>query len=148
MIVEHERDYRGTRLEWPAVMSVSHYTLAALSLSNVIIDLITVRREDMEHTAIKQADLACTEALTLLLGQRVGQAKAFAMIHRLSQDAIDQKRRIRDCALENKELALVIDRETIDNLFDPSTHIGSAGVLVDRVLATRRAVCGTLRGRV
>ena len=144
MIVEHERDYRGTRLEWPAVASVSHYTLTALALTNTVIDCITVRTSDMESTARELADLACTEALTFLLGQRVGQARAFSLVHALSQDALDRKKAVRDCALANHELSLVLDRETIEEIFDPSSYLGSAGELVDGVLARRSRLC---RGR-
>lgn len=142
MILEHERDYRGTRLEWPAVMSVSHYTLTALSLSAVVVDSITVRGANMEHTARELADLACTEALSFLLGQRIGQAKAFSVVHRLAQDALDRRLTVRECALASHELSLVLERATIEQIFEPSSYLGSAGELVDRVLATRRAVCG------
>lgn len=146
MIVEHERDYRGTRLEWPAIMSTSHYTLTALSLTRVVVDCITVRRQEMEETARELADLACTEALTFLLGQRIGQAKAFTMVHRLSQDAIDSKRTVRECALASQELNLVLERETILEIFEPHAYLGSSGELVDRVLARRRRVCSTVLG--
>jgi adenylosuccinate lyase len=145
MIVEHERDYRGTRLEWPAVAAASHYTLTALSLTNLVIDCISVREQTMESTARKLADFACTEALSFLLGQRVGQAKAFTMVHRLSQDAIDKQMSVRACALASRELNLVLDTEAINEIFDPASYLGSAGVLVDRVLATRRHVCSTGR---
>jgi adenylosuccinate lyase len=143
MILEHERDYRGTRLEWPAVMSVSHYTLAALSLSRVVVDSISVRKEQMEHNARDLADLECTEALSFLLGQCVGQAKAFSLIHKLSQDALDRKRTVRECALASHELNLILDRQTIEQIFEPASYLGSSGELVDRVLATRRTVCST-----
>lgn len=146
MIVEHERDYRGTRLEWPAVSECSHYALTALQLTQTVVGSITVRAVDMESTARELADLACTEALSFLLGQRVGQAKAFTMIHRLSQDAIDRKKTIRECALASHELNLVIDRPTIEQIFEPTSYLGSAGELVDRVLATRREVCSTVLG--
>jgi adenylosuccinate lyase len=120
---------------------VSHYTLTAFRLTHVVIDSISVRAAEMEGTARELADLECTEALSFLLGQRVGQAKAFTMIHRLSQDAIDRKKTVRDAALANHELSLVIDRATIEQIFDPSSYLGSAGELVDRVLARRRAIC-------
>lgn len=141
MILEHERDYRGTRLEWPAVASVSHYALTALSISAVVVDSVTVRKTNMEGTARELADLACTEALSFLLGQRVGQARAFTLVHRLSQDAIDRKKSVRECALSNHELSLVLDQPTIEQIFDPAAYLGSAGELVDRVLARRREVC-------
>jgi len=141
MILEHERDYRGTRLEWPAVISVSHYTLAALSLTQVVVDSITVRRADMEGTARQFADLACTEALSLLLGQQIGQARAFAVVHRLAQDALDRKQTVRECALASHELSQVLDPRAIEQIFEPAAYLGSAGELVDRVLARRRQVC-------
>jgi len=142
MILEHERDYRGTRLEWPAVTSVSHYTLAALSLTRVVVASITVRSANMERTARELADLACTEALSFLLGQRVGQARAFSIVHRLAQDALDRKRTVLECALASHELSLVLERAMIEQIFEPTAYLGSAGELVDRVLATRRKVCG------
>lgn len=142
MIVEHERDYRATRLEWPAVAAVSHYTLTALSLTRTVVDSITVRTQNMEETARELADLACTEALSFLLGQRIGQAKAFNLIHQLCQDALDRKKPIREAALSSHELGLVIDRATIEDIFEPSSYLGSSGELVDRVVATRRRVCG------
>jgi adenylosuccinate lyase len=142
MILEHERDYRGTRLEWPAVAAVSHYTMTALSFTAVVIDSISVRATNMECTARELADLACTEALSFLLGNRIGQAKAFDLIHRLSQDAIDRKKTVRECALASHELNLILDHAMIEQIFDPKSYLGSAGELVDRVLARRRAVCG------
>ncbi len=146
MILEHERDYRGTRLEWPAVISVSHYTLTALSLTKVVVDSITVRRADMEGTARELADLACTEALSLLLGQQIGQARAFAVVHRLAQDALDRKQTVRECALASHELSQVLDPEAIEQIFEPTAYLGSAGELVDRVLARRRQVCAPAIG--
>jgi adenylosuccinate lyase len=145
MILEHERDYRGTRLEWPAVAAASHYTLAALSLTHTVITSISVRKQQMELNARKMADLECTEALSFLLGQCVGQAKAFSLIHKLSQDALDQKMPIRDCAIANHELNLILDRKTIEQVFEPASYLGSAGELVDKVLETRRRVCGVKR---
>lgn len=143
MILEHERDYRGTRLEWPAIEAVGHYTLAALSFTTIVLESTTVRRANMEDTARELADLACTEALSFLLGQQIGHAKAFVLVHRLSQDAIDRKKSVRECALASHELNLVLDRATIEQIFEPTSYLGSAGELVDRVLATRRQVCAT-----
>jgi len=146
MILEHERDYRGTRLEWPAVAAVSHYTLTALSFTSVVVESITVRGANMEGTARELADLACTEALSFLLGQRIGQAKAFTLVHRLSQDAIDRRKTVRECALSSHELNLILERATIEQIFEPTSYLGSAGELVDRVLERRRQVCAPRTG--
>lgn len=143
MILEHERDYRGTRLEWPAVSEVSHYTITALAFTSLVVDSITVRSANMEGTARELADLACTEALSFLLGQRIGHARAFTLVHKLSQDAIDRKKSVRECALASHDLNLVLDRPTIEQIFDPTSYLGAAGELVDRVLARRRQVCAT-----
>ena len=67
--------------------------------ADTVVDSITVRTQNMEETARELADLACTEALSFLLGQRIGQAKAFNLIHQLCQDALDRKKPIREAAL-------------------------------------------------
>jgi len=141
MIVEHERDYRGTRLEWPAVTSVSHCALTALALTRTVVDTITVRCADMEVTARRLGDLACTEALTMVLGEQIGKARAFSLVHRLAQDALDGKRTVREAALASHDLREVLDAATIERVFDPAAYLGSAGELVDGVLAERRRVC-------
>ncbi|MBU5233817.1 lyase family protein, partial [Vibrio cholerae] len=56
MILEHERDYRGTRLEWCAVADVSHYALMALSILTETIDGLTVNVQKMEGTAQAYGD--------------------------------------------------------------------------------------------
>ncbi len=107
-----------------------------------MISCITVRKAEMEVTARKLADLACTEALTFLLGQRIGKDKAFTMVHRLSQDAIDGGQTVRSSALASHDLGLVLDRAIIEDIFEPMSYLGSAGELVDRVLAHSRKVRG------
>ena len=39
------------------------------------------------------------------------------------------------------------ERSMIEQIFDPTAYLGSAGELVDRVLATRREVCATRPGK-
>ena len=111
-----------------------------------MVDSITVRTQNMEETARELADLACTEALSFLLGQRIGQAlKAFNLIHKLCQDAIDRKKPIREAALASHE-ARPRRRSRDDSegplLSNRARTWARPAELVDKVVATRRRVCG------
>jgi len=53
------------------IAEASHFTLTALSLTTFVVDCITVWSADMEGTALALADLACSEALSFELGQRI-----------------------------------------------------------------------------
>ena len=63
MILEHERDYRGTRLEWPAIQEVSHYSLAALHFMTAVVDSITVRKADRGTLVLARATSGSSEGL-------------------------------------------------------------------------------------
>ena len=142
MIVEHERDYRGTRLEWPAVSESSHVILTALSLTKTILSDLIVRGDVMTKTATEKADAECTEALTFSLGMRIGKSKAFRLVHKLSQDSIDNNLSLREQALVSPELTAVMEESRIKQIFDPSSYLGSSTELVDSVVAESRRVRG------
>lgn len=145
MIVEHERDYRGTRLEWPALAGVSHAVLAALDLLDRVVADMRVRSDVMERTARRLADVECSEALVFALAKQIGKARAFEYVHRMCQQALDENESIKACALRSPELGALLEREELELIFEPNAYLGSSQALIAQVLATRRAVCGARR---
>jgi adenylosuccinate lyase len=145
MILEHERDYRGTRLEWPAVADVSHYTLTALDLLGGIVGGLRIHAERMAGTTNQGAEAACTEAMMLGLGALVGKQRAFKLVHTLSQKAQDRKVSLVEIAKQTPEIASLMDERTLGQIFDPAAHLGSSGVLTDGVLAELERVVATRR---
>jgi adenylosuccinate lyase len=135
MIVDHERDYRGTRIEWVTVADVSHFTLTALELITDVITGLKVNSQVMLDNAHRFSEAVCTEALVFMLGNVLGKDSAFRLIHELSQRSQNERVPLRDLLLSDPRVRDTgVSREALERCFDPSAYVGQAAVLVDRVI--------------
>lgn len=134
MILEHERDYRGTRLEWCAVADVSHYALMALSLLTDTIDGLTVHDETMARTANAYSDAICTEAFVFEMAKQLGKSSAYEIIFEITQACQRKRIPMRQALESDPRVGAVMPKETLARLFEPRTHLGMAGTIVDKVL--------------
>jgi adenylosuccinate lyase len=135
MILEHERDYRGTRLEWCAVADVSHYTLTGLNLLTEAISGLTVKKDRMERNARTFGDAICMEAFVFEMARKVGKTSAYEIIFELSQASQTQRKSMRETVQFDPRVLAAVDEATIARLFDPRQHLGMAERIVDDVLA-------------
>lgn len=138
MAQEHERDGRGTRVEWSAVPEVSHYTLASLATLQPILAGLTVQADHMAGRAHEVAEQLCSEALTLTLARSVGKHSAHEMVYELSQRSQTTGMPLRDVLDSRPDITGMLDGGELERVLDPSHHLGEAGRLVDRVLADAR----------
>ena len=135
MILEHERDYRGTRLEWCAVADVSHYTLTGLNLLMEAIGGLTVKKERMEHNARTFGDAICMEAFVFEMARKLGKASAYEIIFELSQASQTQRKSMRETIQSDARVLAAVDESAVARLFDPRQHLGMTETIVDNVLA-------------
>jgi adenylosuccinate lyase len=135
MILEHERDYRGTRLEWCAVADVSHYTLTALNLLSDALSGLKVKTEAMERNARAFGDAICMEAFVFEMARKLGKASAYQIIFELTQESQSKKKSIREMVEADPRVRAAVDAEKLEQLFNPREHLGMAEKLVDGVLA-------------
>ncbi|HEX2063980.1 MAG TPA: adenylosuccinate lyase family protein, partial [Acidimicrobiales bacterium] len=138
MIGEHERDGRSLRLEWPIVADVSHYALAALDILSEVLATTTVGREQMAEQARRAADDICSEAVMLALARRVGRQTAHRLVYDLSQAAQSEGCSLQDALTGSVQVTAHLRPDELEALFDPSRHLGAAGVLVDSTVAAAR----------
>jgi adenylosuccinate lyase len=134
MILEHERDYRGTRLEWCAVADVSHYTLAALNLLGDALCGLKVKKEAMERTAQSFGDALCMEAFVFEMARKLGKASAYQIIFELTQESQSKRKSIRETVEADPRVRAAVDDEKLEHLFNPRSHLGMTEKLVDGVL--------------
>ena len=135
MILEHERDYRGTRLEWCAVADVSHYALMALSILTETIDGLTVNVQKMECTAQAYGDAICTEAVVFEMARKLGKSSAYQIIFEVSQASQRNHVSIREAIEADARVLAVMNDGALARLFEPRTHLGMSERIVDNVLA-------------
>jgi adenylosuccinate lyase len=135
MVVEHERDSRELRTEWASVGDVSHYALAAASITRHVVSGLAVRDDAMLRNAERLSMDLATERLMLAIGERIGKQSAYDLVYDLAQDAKSSGRPLRDALLESDAVLAAIDAEEIDAAFDPSRYVGSSAEIVEGVLA-------------
>lgn len=135
MIQEHERDGRGTRLEWVAVPEVSHYTLASLAILRPILAGLTVQEDHMVEQTHQASEQLCSEALMLALARSVGKQSAHGLVYELSQASQTNGVSLRTSLKSRSDIAGRLGDGELEDIFDPARHVGEAGEMVDRVLA-------------
>ncbi|AKA23985.1 adenylosuccinate lyase family protein [Pseudomonas chlororaphis] len=134
MILEHERDYRGTRLEWCAVADVSHYTLMAFSLLDDTIGALTVNHQAMERNATAYSEAICTEAFVFEMAKKLGKSSAYEIIFEITQACQRDQVPIRQAIEADPRVCAVMSAQTLARLFEPRAHLGMAETIVDKVL--------------
>lgn len=135
MLVEHERDARGLRLEWVAVADVSHYTLAALATAKEVLTGFKVNPDRMATNARAAADAVCTEALMLTLAKDIGKQSAHALVYELSQAATSERGELRAYLLSSSDVRRHLSADELERIFDPGSYLGTASRLTHEVIA-------------
>lgn len=138
MVQEHERDGRGTRVEWTAVPEVSHYTLASLATLRPVLAGLTVREEHMAEQTFRAAEQLCSEALVQALARALGRRSAHEVVYELSQTSQSTGTSLQRALLDRPDITSLLEDGELETIFDPARHVGEAGEMVDRVLADAR----------
>jgi 3-carboxy-cis,cis-muconate cycloisomerase len=82
--------------------------------------------------------LVMSEAVMMGLGPYIGREYAHDLVYDLCREAIRTGRELLDILAEHPEISPHLDRDALARLCDPANYLGQAGVMVDRVLASRR----------
>ncbi len=140
MIQLHERDYRGTRLEWCAVPDVSHYCVSALSLAGKLVEGLTVNQDRMNTNLLSVKDGVCTENAMMRMSAELGKENAFQLMYELSQASQSLGKPLQEMIEANPIASDALGgNDGIANVFDPRSCLGQSGALVDKVLAQYRS---------
>jgi 3-carboxy-cis,cis-muconate cycloisomerase len=79
--------------------------------------------------------LICAEAVMMALAPCLGRQRAHDLVYDICRQAVSTGRPLLDLLVEDKEVAILLDRPTLEGLVDPVNYLGATGELVDRVLA-------------
>ncbi|MGI8807038.1 MAG: class-II fumarase/aspartase family protein [Acidimicrobiales bacterium] len=138
MIQEHERDSRGTRLEWVAVAEVSHYSLTALAILRPIVTGLKVQTAHMAEQTHKDSEKLCSEALMLALARSVGKQSAHGLVYELSQASQTNGVSLRSALAARPDVTGRLAAGELEAVLDPARYVGEAADMVDEVVAAAR----------
>lgn len=139
MVADHERSTGPWEIEWVSLPEIFCLMSGALKqtkfvLAGLEVDTVQMRRNiDMTH------GLVMSEAVMMGLGPFIGREYAHDLVYELCRDALKQQRPLVEILAEHPEIKAHVSRAQLDAFCDPANYLGQAGVMVDQVLALRRA---------
>ncbi|ABE46441.1 class-II fumarase/aspartase family protein [Polaromonas sp. JS666] len=139
MVADHERSTGPWEIEWVAMPEIFCLMSGALKqtkfiLSGLEVDAVQMRRNiDMTH------GLVMSEAVMMGLGPFIGREYAHDLVYDICREALKLKRPLIELLAEHPEINKHVTREQLASFCDPMNNLGQAGVMVDRVLAARKA---------
>jgi 3-carboxy-cis,cis-muconate cycloisomerase len=139
MAGDHERSTGPWQSEEIALPQIFVLASAACAQARAIAEGMTVDRDRMRRNLDATGGLIVSEAVAMALAERLGHARAHALVERASSSAIAEGRPLLDVLAETGEVTAYFDRGALERLLDPARYTGEAGAVVDRVLARVRA---------
>lgn len=139
MVADHERSTGPWEIEWIVLPEAFCLLAGALKQTNFIMAGLEVDAPRMRANLDITNGLVVSEAVMMGLGKSIGREVAHDLVYEVCREAIRQNRPLLELLSANREIARHLDRAALERLCDPANYLGEAGVMVDRVLAARRA---------
>jgi 3-carboxy-cis,cis-muconate cycloisomerase len=138
MVQEHERGLGGWQAEWETLPQICELAAGALAHLRCVIEGLEVHEDRMRSNLELSRGLIFSEAIAVVLAQRLGRSRAREIVEQACLRALQQPKHLREALLEERDARSHLTDEELDRLFDSRNYLGVAKEFVDRVLAARR----------
>jgi 3-carboxy-cis,cis-muconate cycloisomerase len=135
---DHERGLGGWHAEWEVLPELVRLAAGATAQVADVCAGLEVDAARMRANIDKTHGLIMAEAVMMTLGAKIGRLAAHDLIEAACHRAVAEKRHLRDVLAGEAGVTAYLDAAALDRLFDPLGYVGTAPVMVDRVLAARR----------
>jgi 3-carboxy-cis,cis-muconate cycloisomerase len=135
---EHERGLGQWQGQWFTLRSLLCAAASGLAAVSEVLAGLEVRPEAMAANLDRTQGLVFSEAVALRLGQTLGKSAAHALTEKLCARAVQEGQHLRDIMRFDAEVSKIVPPAELEALFDARRAFGSAGAMIDRVLATWR----------
>ena len=135
----HERDLANSSAER---FTLSHSMILLddiLDKCNGVLSRLAVNRERMMENIERQNGLVMAERLMLsLVDSGMPRDEAHEVMRVASIEAMEKNIHLKDVCSDNDSISSVFGDEQLDDLFEPSGHLGVSGELVDNAISIAR----------
>jgi len=138
MLVEHERDASMWRIEWKAIPEACMMAGAILAQMKTILAGLEVHADKMRQNLDSLGGLLLSERVMFALADRLGKQTSHDVVYHAAMRSVEQGVTFEAALMENPEVRTALGPKELQALFDPTTYIGLAPQIVDRVLAETR----------
>nr|MDT0657351.1 3-carboxy-cis,cis-muconate cycloisomerase [Micromonospora sp. DSM 115978] len=142
---EHERAAGGWHAEWEPIIELSRVAGGAAARTHRILAGLQVDPARMRANLAATGGLVLAEAVAARLAPVVGRADAHEAVAAATRAAAGPAG-FRAALLADPRVAAHLGAAGVDAALDPANWLGSAGVFVDRALATHRRIGTGERG--
>lgn len=132
MIQEHERGAPGWQLEWLTLPQMAVAAGSALNHAIAVVETLQVDAARMRSNLNASNGLILAEAASFALSAHMPRAEAQALVKDACGEVVKSGRPLMEILAEKTDAS--IDWAAVA---DPANYLGSAGELIDRILARR-----------
>lgn len=135
MVQDLERATGPWHGEWFALPQVCLLTSGSLAQAQFMLSGLIVEPEAMRRNLASTRGLIVAEAVMMGLAPALGRQRAHDEVYAACRDAAEGNGALLDSLLKRPAIAAALPRDRLAALCDPANYLGTAGAMVDRVLA-------------
>ena len=135
MVQDLERATGPWHGEWFALPQACLLTAGSLAQAQFMLSGLIVDPEAMKRNLASTRGLIVAEAVMMGLAPALGRQRAHDEVYAACRDAVTAGTALLDALLKRPEVASALPRDQLAALCEPANYLGTAGAMVDRVLA-------------
>jgi 3-carboxy-cis,cis-muconate cycloisomerase len=135
MVADFERATGPWHLEWAALPEAFLAASSALTQARFMLSALFVDTTRMRSNLDLTAGLIGAEAVMMRLAQQLGRNEAHDIVYAACRAALSDGSSLFDKLASNPAVSGCLSRVELIRLVEPSTYLGTAGAMIDAVLA-------------
>ena len=135
MVIEHERDGSAWRGEWKALPESCLMMGAMLGTMKYVLAGLNVNVKAMRRNLDMLGGFLLSERVMFALSDKVGKQTAHDLVYEASMKGIEGGMTFEQALFEDARVREAMSRADLKAVLDPTTYVGHAPEIVDRVLA-------------
>jgi adenylosuccinate lyase len=139
LLHEHERDASAWRIEWKAVPEACLMTGVMLAQMKYILAGLEVHADKMRRNLDALGGFLMSERVMFALADKIGKQTAHEVVYHASMQGYEQGITFEQALMASPQAKGAIGTTELQALLDPTTYVGLAPAIVERVLARTRA---------
>lgn len=140
MVIEHERDGSSWRAEWKALPESCLMMGGMLAMMKSVLEGLHVDAKQMRRNLDLLGGFLLSERVMFVLAEKIGKQTAHELVYEASMRGLEGGTTFEKALFENPRVRAALTDAELAAVLDPTTYIGHAPAIVDRVLAQQRAL--------
>jgi adenylosuccinate lyase len=139
LIQDHERDATAWRIEWKALPEACLMTGAILAQMKYVLADLDVHPDKMRRNLDALGGFLMSERVMFALAGRLGKQTAHEVVYAASMRGYAQNISFEAALMADPQVKRALGTDELRSLLDPTTYVGLAPEIVERILAETRA---------